>query len=88
MIEKLQAVGVHIIIQRDVPESEKNGLSIPDQAKKKPATGKILSVGGLVIDKNVKVGKTAVFNQHAGFEIEIQNELVWVINDAQIIGVL
>jgi len=86
-IEKLQAVGLFVFILRDEPEAEKMGLILPDQAKKKPNTGEIISVGSTVSDKKISKGKKAIFNQQAGFIIEIFGKEITVLNEAQVLGV-
>lgn len=86
MIDKIKASGNHILISRDEAASEKNGLIVPDNAKKKPNTGKIISVGSLVMDKTVKQGKTAVFNANVGFVLEFPDGNVTVLRETELIG--
>lgn len=87
MIENIQAIGIHIWVIRDKPETEINGFAIPDQAQKKPHTGRILSVGGKVEDKNAKAEMTAIFNRGAGFVIEVFDTEITVLREDQLLGV-
>lgn len=86
MIEDIQAMGIHIWVLRDEPETDINGFVIPDQAQKKPHTGLILTVGGKVEDKNAKAGMTAIFNRGAGFPIEVFGTEVTVLREDQLLG--
>ena len=88
MIDKIKASGNHILIIRDETISEKNGFIVPDSAKKKPNTGKILSVGSLVMDKTVKKDKTAIFNANSGFVLELPDGNVTVLRETELIGTL
>ena len=88
-IEKIQAVNGFVYLIKDAPATHKGGLLMPEPSKKKPNTGKILSVGNLVIDKNIRKGRTALFNKQAGGEIEIFNtEITIVSGNDQIHGVI
>jgi chaperonin GroES len=89
MIDKLIAVGEFVFVLRDEPETERNGLLIPEGAKQKPNTGTILSVGQKVEDTNIVQGRTAVFNKQAGNTIEIFDTEITVLNgNQQLLGVL
>lgn len=88
MINKIQAAGIHVIVVRDEIESERGGLLKPPSDKIKSHTGNIISVGALVKDRTIKVGKRAVFNQHAGFVLELEDGEVTVLNSEQVIGTL
>ncbi len=88
-VENLQAVGEYIFLVKDVPETKKGGLDLPEPSIKKPNTGKILSVGNLVQDKNIRKGKTAVFSKQVGGEIEMFDTEITVLNgNNQILGVI
>lgn len=84
MIEKLEAINDVVLVIREKAETEKGGLVIPDAAKKKPHRAKIISVGAMVIDKKVKVGKIAVFNQHSGFPLDFPDGEVYVLRCGQL----
>lgn len=86
MIEKLKAKNNYVLLNRHIPENERGGLSIPDVAKRKPQTGDILSVGKLVADKTIKEGQVAYFHQTAGFELEIEREIVFVLREQDVIA--
>lgn len=82
-----EAVGLFVLVKRDEPPSQKDGLELPDIAKKKPSTGDILTVGGEVNDAKVEAGKKALFAAGNGFEIELEDgEVITVLNKGQIIA--
>lgn len=88
-LEKLQAIGEFIFIIRDVAETERGGLMIPEASIKKPVTGKILSVGEGVIDSNVKPGRTAIFNKQVGNDLDLFDVEITVLNgNQQLLGVI
>lgn len=86
MIEKLKAKGSFILVIRDIPADEKGGLLIPDIAKLKPQTGKVISVGSLVADKTIKKGETAYFHKTAGFELDIEGDPLFVLREQDVIA--
>lgn len=88
MIENLQAAGIYLFVIKDEPEKEIAGFVIPDQAKKKPNTGEILSVGAKVEDENAKKGCKAIFAQGNGIPIEIFGKEIHVLRQDQILGYL
>lgn len=87
MDKKLQAVGQHILVIRDEEVTKVGELDIPEWSVQKPNTGKIISVGTEIHDKSIRVDKQAVFTQKAGFEVNIDNEVVTVLRYDQILGV-
>lgn len=88
MIENLKAVGEFIFLVKDEPNTHFGGLKLPETAVKKPNKGKIISVGNLVQDKNVKVGRTAIFSKQVGTEIDLFDTEITVLNgNQQLLGV-
>lgn len=87
-LDKIVASGHIVMVIRDVPESEKDGLFIPETARKKPNTGRILTVGELVEDKSIQPGKMAIFSKQVGTEIRIFDTDITVLNAAheQVLG--
>lgn len=87
-IDNLTAVGEFVYIIKDEPVLMKGGIRLPEPSIKAPNTGKILSVGNLVQDKNIRKGKTAVFSKQVGGEIELFGIEITVLNgNGQISGV-
>lgn len=87
-LENLIAVGEFVYIIKDIPKTEMGGLKLPEPSIKSPNTGKILSVGNLVQDKNIRKGRTAIFSKQVGSEIELFGTEITVLNgNQQISGV-
>ncbi len=81
------AVGSNVFVERDKSESERNGLTLPDSAIKKPNTGVILSVGKNVKDKGIQEGRKVFWNTHTGFETEIEGDIITVLREEEVLGV-
>lgn len=86
-ITSLQAVGEFIFIVKDKVQKDMGGFLRPETSVVKPNTGKIISVGSKIVDKNVKPERTAIFNASAGTVINIFDTEVTVIQYAQLLGV-
>lgn len=86
MIENLQAAGVYVFVIKDEPEKEIAGFVIPDQAKKKPNTGQIISVGSKVSDPEAKTGVKAIFAQGNGIPVEIFGTEIHILREDQVLG--
>lgn len=88
-IENLIAVNGFVYLIKDEPITIKGGIKMPEPSIKAPNTGKILSVGNLVQDKNIKKGRTAVFSKQVGGEIELFGTEITVLDgNNQISGVI
>lgn len=83
----IQATNNFVYIIRDEVKKEISGLLIPDGGKEKPHKGKIFSVGELVQDKKIKIGRVGVFHKGTGFDIEYDGHEYLVIEGERIIGV-
>lgn len=73
-------------VEREIEEFEKNGLLIPDSAKKKAHKGKVIAVGKLVEDKSITEGSVAIFNKTSGFEIELEGITYTVLRGMDVVG--
>ena len=70
----------------EVENKSASGIIIPDNAKEKPQTAKVVAVGSKVED--VKVGDTIVFEQYRGTEIKLDGNDYLVLNIENVIGVM
>lgn len=84
-----KATNTFVFIIRDKTESEKSGLILPNAGREKPHTGKMVSIGNKVTDKDIKNGKnkTAIFHKGIGFEIDYKGVVYLVLQEQEIIGV-
>lgn len=74
-------------------EKSKGGIYIPDNAKEKPAEGKIVALGnGKTKDGeynfSVKVGDKVVYSKYAGDELKVDGEEYKVMKEEEILGIL
>ena len=75
-------------------ETMKGGLYIPDTAKEKPIQGEIIAVGpgrrekGEVIPMELKVGDRVIYGKYSGTQVELDNEEIILIKEADVIAKL
>lgn len=87
-----------VVIRRNAEEDKTASglLVLPEQAKEKPARGKVLAVGpgrmtefsGQPIPMDVKVGDIILFGKYSGTEVEHDNEKLLILNESEIMGVV
>ena len=73
-------------VRRQESESEIDGITIPDSAKKPLHKGEIVTVGELVSDPSSKKYNVAIFNKSAGFEIEEDGITYLILRQMDIVG--
>ena len=76
-------------------EEMRGGLYIPDTAKEKPQSGKIVAVGpgklseeGVRIDPAVEVGQTVLYGKYSGTEVTVEGEEYLILRESDILAVL
>lgn len=75
-----------ILLTRTAAEEvTKGGIIIPDTAKEKQNTGKVISVGGDV--KGVKKGDVILFPKHIGIDIKVGDEDLTIVAEKEVIGI-
>ena len=80
-------LGERVLVERtEVENKTASGIIIPDNAKEKPQTAKVVAVGSKVED--IKVGEVVVFEQYRGTEIKLEAKDYLVLNVENIIGVM
>ncbi len=79
-----------LVEQEEVEESTtKSGLIIPDSAKEKPRTGKVVEVGtDEELAENIKVGDRIVFAKFTGDEFEFDGIKYLIISRSDILAVI
>jgi chaperonin GroES len=92
---KVRPLRDRILVQR-VEESEQRvgGIIIPDTAKEKPQTAKVVAVGsGRVNDKgevfplDVKAGDYVLIGKYAGTEIKFEGQDYLILREDEVLGV-
>jgi chaperonin GroES len=84
-----------ILVKRiEEQEQRVGGIIIPDTAKEKPQTAKVVAVGkGRVNDKgevfplDVKVGEYVLIGKYAGTEIKLDGEEYLILREEEVLGV-
>jgi len=67
----------------------KSGIIIPDTAKEKPRTGKVIEVGtDEELAENIKAGDRIVFAKFTGDEVEFEGEKYLIISRSDILAVI
>ncbi len=66
-----------------------SGIIIPDTAKEKPLTGKIVAAGNGKQDEpmTVKVGDAVLYGQYSGTEIKLDGKTYLIMREADIYGI-
>lgn len=85
------------VVLRRVEEDgkTKGGIIIPDNAKEKPQEGEVIAIGpgardekGGLVPLGVLAGDRVLFGKWSGAEVKIDNELLLIIKEADIMGVI
>ena len=96
MAVKVRPLHDRIIVER-IEESEQvvGGIIIPDTAKEKPQTGKVIAAGkGKVKDDgtltllDVQTGDTVLFGKYSGQEIKLDGVEFLIMREDEILGVV
>ena len=93
---KFKPLHNNVLVERIEQEQKTaGGILIPDSAKEKPITGKIISVGnGLTLENgsvqpmSVKVGDTVLFNKWSGTEIKLEGSEYLIMKETDILGIV
>lgn len=82
-----QPLGKRILVERvEETKTTASGIIIPDNAKEKPLSGKVLAVSSEV--ENVKVGESVVFGKYAGTEVTLEGKTLLVLNLDDVLGIV
>lgn len=84
-----------LVLPTEAEERTTSGIYLPEGAKEKPMTGKIVAVGtGKLADDGsrakltVKKGDTVVYGKYAGTEIEIDGKQHMIVREDELLGVI
>jgi chaperonin GroES len=84
---KVQPLDERVLVKPIEPEEKVGSIIIPDTAKEKPMTGKVIAVGtDAEIKKILKAGDKVIFGKYAGEEIMINGEKHLIITRADILA--
>lgn len=88
---KIQPLGDRVLIKPLAPEKmTAGGIIIPDTAKEKPLTGKVVAVGKGLDDKGltVKVDDTVLFGKYVGTEVNLDGTDYLIIQESEILAII
>lgn len=96
MTVKLKPLGDKVIIEKAEEVTQtKSGIILPDNAKEKPQTGKVVAVGsgktldnGTKVAMEVKVGDTVYYSKYAGTEVKMDNKEYIILSESEILAVI
>jgi chaperonin GroES len=79
----------------EAEERTAGGIVLPDTAKEKPQTGKIIAVGeGKILENgkraamSVKKNDEVLFGKYSGSDIEIDGEEYKILRESEILGIV
>jgi chaperonin GroES len=83
-------LGKRVLIERlEEVKTTASGIIIPDNAKEKPLTGKVVAVSSKIADKkDLAVGDTVFFGKYAGTEVLVNGRDYLVMTIDDILGIL
>ena len=93
---KLRPLSDRVIVkQSDAETKTASGLVLPDTAKEKPTSGKVISVGPGKVDKNgkhmeigIRAGDTVYYGKYSGTEVEVNGEKFVILRESDLLGVV
>ena len=92
----LKPLGNRVLVQRlEQEETLKGGIILPDSAKKKQETAKVMAIGtgtttaeGKLIPIPVKEGDTILMDKYSGQEVTIDDEEFVILRADDIIAII
>ncbi|MBP3440517.1 MAG: co-chaperone GroES [Tidjanibacter sp.] len=79
-----------LILPNPAEEKTAGGLFIPDTAKEKPLTGKVVAVGPGTseVKMEVAVGDTVLYGKYSGTEVHFDGEDYLIMKQSDIMAVI
>jgi chaperonin GroES len=88
---KMKPLGTRVIVEPLVAEEKtQGGIIIPDSAKEKPQSGKVVAIGPGSKDEpmEVKVGDVVLYGKYSGTEIRYENSDYLIMSQSDILAVV
>ncbi|PID47335.1 MAG: co-chaperone GroES [Proteobacteria bacterium] len=85
-----QPLGQRILVERvEEATTTASGIIIPDNAKEKPLSGKVLAISKEVKEEGeVNEGDKVLFAKYSGTEVNLEGKDLLVLNLDDVLGVL
>ena len=84
-----------VVLPLEEEEQMRGGLYIPDTAKEKPQSGKIVAVGegklseeGVRIAPDVEVGQTVLYGKYSGTEVTVEGDEFLILRESDILAII
>jgi chaperonin GroES len=92
----LKPLGNRVLVQRlEAEETVKGGIILPDSAKKKQETAKVIAIGsgkkledGKTLPMPVNVGDVILMDKYSGQEVTVDNEEYMILKADDIIAII
>ncbi len=93
---KIKPIRDNIVVKRIEEKEKKVGtIIIPDSAKEKPMTAKVIAVGsgkvlkdGKKLPLEVKVGDKVLIGKYSGSEIKLDNTDYLILKEDEVLGII
>ena len=93
---KLKPLDDRVVVKpSQAEEKTAGGIVLPDTAKEKPVTGKVIAVGdGKVMDNGkrsemlVKKNDEVIYGKYSGSEVELDGTKYVILRESDILGIL
>lgn len=92
----LKPLGNRVVAKRlEQEETLKGGIILPDTAKKKQETAKVIAIGpgatnkeGKILPMPVKIGDTILIDKYSGQEVTLDDEEMVIVRADDIIAII
>ena len=86
---KFKPLGARALVQIvEREETTASGIVLPDTAKEKPQTAKVVAVGEGKLEVKVTEGDVIVFAKYSGTEISLDGEDYMILDADDILGIV
>ena len=93
---KLRPLDDRVIVkQAEAEEKTAGGIVLPDTAKEKPLTGKVIATGpGKLLDSGkraamaVKKNDDVIYGKYAGTEVELDGKKYFILRESDVLGII
>ncbi len=93
---KLKPLNDRVVVEPSKAEEKTaGGIVLPEAAKEKPLTGKVVAVGpgkmnddGSRVKPDVKVDDTVLFGRYGGSEVEVDGVEYKILRESEILGIV
>ena len=93
---KLRPLDDRVIVkQAEAEEKTAGGIVLPDTAKEKPLTGKVIATGpGKLLDNGkraamaVKKNDDVIYGKYAGTEVELDGKKYFILRESDVLGII